>query len=333
MHICILLYLKSFICAYLKPTIAIDNYISSYMSFNLGAATARAMNIPRNFESKRCSSKPNIGPSMKGKGKNKARDRDLWGLDSDDDSSLYGRSLPATFAFESDLFVSPTNPLTFQKEIKPRNAAQEKYMKLLETPSPPIVVAVGPAGVAKTYLCNAIGIQKLLNGQVDKLIITRPAVSVAEQLGHLPGTLEEKMDPWMRPIYDVFYKFVSPQKVQAMIQKQQIEICPLGFMRGRTFDNAWICADEMQNSTPEQMLMMLTRIGKNSKLVITGDPAQHDRGFERNGLVDLLRRLDTTSEEAYHDIHVCQFTHEHVERHPVIKKVLKLYGTHHVPSS
>lgn len=276
---------------------------------------------------------------MKGKGKSKARDRDMWGMDSDEEY-IYGRSLPNSFPthfpFENDFVggssVSAAPSMQF-KDIRARNPAQEKYMKLLESPNPPIVIAVGPAGVAKTYLCNAIGIQKLINGSVDKLIITRPAVSVAEQLGHLPGTLEEKMDPWMRPIYDVFYKFVSPAKVQAMIQKQQIEICPLGFMRGRTFDNAWICADEMQNSTPEQMLMMLTRIGKNSKLVITGDPAQHDRGFERNGLMDLMKRLDIESEQEHHDIRVCQFTHEHVERHPVIKKVLRLYGTNSPPSN
>lgn len=272
---------------------------------------------------------------MKGKGKSRARDRDMWGMDSDEE--IYGRSLGNHSLADSlpfnDIIGSGSFHQTHMKEVRPRNAAQEKYMKLLEAPAPPIVIAVGPAGVAKTYLCNAIGIQKLINGSVDKLIITRPAVSVAEQLGHLPGTLEEKMDPWMRPIYDVFYKFVSPSKVQSMIQKQQIEICPLGFMRGRTFDNAWICADEMQNSTPEQMLMMLTRIGRNSKLVITGDPAQHDRGFERNGLVDLMRKLNVDSQEEHHDIHVCQFTSEHVERHPVIKKVLKLYGANSPPSS
>lgn len=271
---------------------------------------------------------------MKGKGKSKARERDIWGVDSDEEM-MYGRSysssLPMTFSFDNDMATSHVSSMSI-KEIRPRNAAQEKYLRLLEAPAPPIIIAVGPAGVAKTYLCSAVGIQKLLNGSVEKLIITRPAVSVAEQLGHLPGTLEEKMDPWMRPIYDVFYKFVPVSKVQSMIQKQQIEICPLGFMRGRTFDNAWICADEMQNSTPEQMLMMLTRIGKNSKLVITGDPDQHDRGFERNGLTDLLKRLDVTSENQHHDIHVCQFTSEHVERHPVIKKVLKLYGAKDVPS-
>lgn len=295
----------------------------------MGSATLLSPHV-RNITlgATRCYSQLNVVAGMKGKGKIKARERNLWGIDSDDDmcgsSRSLGGSLPTMFHFDD---ISPASSLVSFKEVRARNEAQEKYIKLLEAPAPPIVVAVGPAGVAKTYLCSAIGIQKLLSGSVDKLIITRPAVAVAEQLGHLPGTLEEKMDPWMRPIYDVFYKFVSPSRVQAMIQKQQIEICPLGFMRGRTFDNAWICADEMQNSTPEQMLMMLTRIGKNSKLVITGDPAQHDRGFERNGLWDLMKRLNVQSEAIHHDIHVCHFGQEHVERHPVIKKVLKLYHT------
>jgi phosphate starvation-inducible PhoH-like protein len=180
-----------------------------------------------------------------------------------------------------------------------------------------------------------VGIQKLISGSIEKLIITRPAVSVDEQHGFLPGTLEEKMDPWLRPIYDVFYKFISPSQVSNLMMKQQIEICPLAYMRGRTFDNAWICADEMQNSTPQQMLMLLTRIGKGSKLVITGDPAQHDRGFERNGLVDLLSRMDMeeNKEHASSDIKTVFFTEDHVERNPVIKKILKMYKTKSVPSN
>lgn len=211
--------------------------------------------------------------------------------------------------------------------IKPRNERQAEYLRLLEAPNPPIVLAVGPAGVAKTYMCNAVGIQKLLNGSIEKLVITRPAVSVDEQHGFLPGTLEDKMDPWLRPIYDVFHKFISPQQCQDLIRKQKIEICPLAYMRGRTFDNAWICADEMQNSTVSQMLMLLTRIGMGSKLVITGDPQQHDRGFTVNGLNDFADRLNTCIDESTNaDIQVVQFTHADVERHPVIRKVLHLYG-------
>lgn len=277
-----------------------------------------------------------VGARMKGKGKGKARDRDIWGVDSDDD--FMGRSpggSASSYLMHEDMFLSSSfqKLVTGPKAIHARNPAQEFYLKVMEDPATSIVIASGPAGVAKTYLCNAVGIQKLLSGQVDKLIITRPAVSVDEQHGFLPGTLEEKMDPWLRPIYDVFYKFVSASQVNNMINKQQIEICPLAYMRGRTFDNAWICADEMQNSTPQQMLMLLTRIGRNSKLVITGDPAQHDRGFERNGLVDLLHRMNHDPEHtSFKDIQTVFFTEEHVERHPVIRRVLKMYKTNHVPS-
>ena len=276
------------------------------------------------------SSLPRVGrvSAMKGKGKSKARDRDIWGFESDEEI-MFGRSPKS---LPNSLYIEEIHVMaSHMKEVRPRNAAQEQYIKLLEGQHPSIVVAVGPAGVAKTFLCNAIGIQKLLNGEVEKLVITRPAVSVDEQHGFLPGTLEEKMDPWLRPIYDVFYKFITPQKVQMLIAKQQIEICPLAYMRGRTFDNAWICADEMQNSTPQQMLMLLTRIGKNSKLVITGDPAQHDRGFHHNGLQDLMHKLHHSQKEE-NDIKIIEFTEEHVERHPVIKRILKMYNAKTVPS-
>jgi len=207
--------------------------------------------------------------------------------------------------------------------MKARNPVQEKYIKLLDTANPSIVIAYGSAGTGKTLIPNSIGIQKLMEGKVNKLIITRPVVTEGpDQIGYLPGTLEQKMDPWMRPIYDVFYKAMSPQQVQNCIAKQQIEICPLAFMRGRTFENTWICADEMQNSTPNQMLMLLTRLGNNSKLIINGDPAQHDRGYDQNGLVDLLKRVQGKELD---DIKVVQFTDEHIERHPTIKTILKLY--------
>lgn len=250
--------------------------------------------------------------AMKGKNKSRSRDKD-W-LTSDDD--MYSRSSsPVWCEFGSYMKA---------QEIKARNPLQEEYISLLQSSTPPIVIATGPAGVAKTYLSNAIGISKLKDGSVKKLVITRPAVAAgSDGLGFMPGTLEEKMDPWLRPIYDVFYKFVSPKEVQNMIANQVIEICPLVFMRGRTFENAWICADEMQNSTPEQMLMLLTRIGSNSKLVINGDPTQHDRKYEANGLADLMIRLDKRPCE---DIKVVRFTEDHVERHPVIKTIIRMYS-------
>lgn len=254
------------------------------------------------------------------------RHRDtIFGMsDYDSDMEVYGSLGSVGSTSFSQSYTSMKKNV---EPIKPRNDRQALYLRLLEAPNPPIVVAAGPAGVAKTYLCNAVGIQKLLNGSVEKLIITRPAVSVDEQHGFLPGTLEDKMDPWLRPIYDVFYKFISPQYLQDMIRKQKIEICPLAYMRGRTFDNAWICADEMQNSTVSQMMMLLTRIGMNSKLVITGDPHQHDRGFTVNGLTDFTSRYDKHIDESiYNDIQIVNFTHEDVERHPVIRRILHMYN-------
>ena len=259
--------------------------------------------------------------------KRQQRHRDLVypmsDYESDCEGMIYGGgasygSLGSTISFTSRR-QEPT-------KIVPRNERQAAYLSMLETVDPPIIVAVGPAGVAKTYLCTAVGIQKLLSGAVSRLVITRPAVSVDEQHGFLPGTLEDKMDPWMRPIYDVFHKYVSPSYLKDLIAKGKIEICPLAYMRGRTFDDAFICADEMQNSTVSQYLMLLTRIGTGSKLVITGDPDQHDRGFAVNGLNDFLRRMDDCIDEKTTDnLRIVQFTNDDVERHPVIKHIINLY--------
>lgn len=254
------------------------------------------------------------------KAKNKVRMKERDWLTSEDE--FFSRSNSPVSSFTIDYNSSRMKARDIP--IKPRNAMQERYLRVLEDSSLPIVVAAGPAGVAKTFLCNAVGIKKLLDGEVDKLIITRPAVSVDEEHGFLPGSLEEKMDPWMRPIYDVFYKFVSPSIIKNMIAKQDIEICPLAYMRGRTFDNAWICADEMQNSTVDQMLMLLTRIGSNSKLIITGDPNQHDRGFRENGLNDFITRIDSHGGD--NNIEIVKFNAEHVERHPVIKHIINIYA-------
>jgi len=311
---------------------------------------------------------------MKGKNKSKSRSgRGLWAEDSEEDVFGHrfamddvptGGSLPSSVGLgnfygggggggggvvgsswkNSGVAAgvgagAGTDILKTPPPIKPRNSVQEKYLKLLTDKNPPILIATGPAGVAKTYLCTAVAIQKLIDGSITKLIITRPAVSVDEEHGFLPGSLEEKMDPWMRPIYDVFYKYMSPARVQALIAKQVIEICPLAYMRGRTFDNAFIIADEMQNCTTNQMLMLLTRIGKDSKLVVTGDPAQFERGFQQNGLIDLLRKMEKAAirktetgeppeeveEDASMGIQVISFTAVHVERHPIIRRVLRLY--------
>jgi phosphate starvation-inducible PhoH-like protein len=167
-----------------------------------------------------------------------------------------------------------------------------------------------------------MGVRMLQKGVVNKLILTRPAVSVDEEHGFLPGTLEEKMDPWIRPLYDVLYKYYTPKQITQLLEKQVIEICPLAYMRGRTFENSWIILDEAQNTLKSQMLMALTRIGHGSKLIVTGDPAQHDRGFESNGLSDLMYRMCKHPSD---EIAMVQFTEQDVERHPVIQKVLKMY--------
>jgi len=188
--------------------------------------------------------------------------------------------------------------------------AHRLYQVLLENPRIPIVIATGPAGTGKTMMaCRAAA------KHAQHIVLTRPAVSVDEQHGFLPGTLDEKMEPWIRPMKD------------ALSNKTKFEVCPLAYMRGRTFDNAWIIADEMQNSTPNQMRMVMTRIGKDSKLIITGDTGQYDRGFENNGLVDLLERLDEYSIPGLERV---EFSENDIKRHDIIKDILRMYGpTHH----
>ena len=204
--------------------------------------------------------------------------------------------------------------------INPRNLAQKRYLDLLVS-RVPVVVGTGPAGTGKTMLaCNAAS-RALVTGRVERLILTRPAVSVDEQHGYLPGSLDDKMEPWTRPLFDSLYRFMQPKKVRDMMYDRQIEICPLAYMRGRTFDNAWIIGDEMQNSTPSQMKMLLTRIGEDSKMVVVGDMDQHERGFEQNGLRDLVQRLEDDLE----DIVQVKFTESDVVRNEVIKQILKMY--------
>ena len=205
--------------------------------------------------------------------------------------------------------------------ISPRNLVQIRYKSLLENRLIPVVVSTGPAGTGKSLLaCNSAA-QALKQGHVNRIILTRPAVSVDEQHGFLPGTLEAKMDPWVRPLTDALGRHFRPQQIRAMMEDRLIEVCPLAYMRGRTFDASWIIADEMQNSTPNQMQMVLTRIGDGSKMVITGDPKQHDRGFETNGLMDLVTRLKP-SDQVQHVV----FTEAEIERHPVIKEILGWYA-------
>jgi phosphate starvation-inducible PhoH-like protein len=187
-----------------------------------------------------------------------------------------------------------------------------------------IVVTAGPAGTGKTYLAMLAAVRALREGAVDRIVLTRPAVEVeGEKHGFLPGDLNQKMDPWVRPLTDILREYYRPQDIAAMIEEQKIEISPLAFMRGRTFKTAYIIADEMQNSTPSQCKMLMTRIGENSKIVITGDVEQADRNRGNNGLMDLCTRLE---EGGVKGIAVCHLDNKDIQRHRIIDSVLKLYA-------
>jgi phosphate starvation-inducible PhoH-like protein len=206
--------------------------------------------------------------------------------------------------------------------ILPKNLTQEDYLALIDNPQKDIIFATGPAGTGKTMIAVLAAIRALKSGICKKIVVTRPAVSVDEQHGFLPGTLVEKMAPWTRPIFDVFEEYYSPKEIEAMIAENIVEIAPLAYMRGRTFKDAWILADEMQNATPNQMKMLLTRLGNNSRIIVTGDITQHDRGFEANGLKDFIARLSDRNT----CIGAVEFSKQDVERHPAVKEVLEIYG-------
>lgn len=209
------------------------------------------------------------------------------------------------------------------KFTKPKNNSQIYYTTLLTQKSKKIVVATGPAGTGKTLFATEYGVKMFLTGQYEKLIFTRPSVSVDEDLGYLPGTLEDKMAPWVRPIYDVLYSFITPKEVLSLMEDKIIEISPLGYMRGRTFKNCWIVADEMQNSSVSQMKMLMTRLGENSRLVVTGDLEQYDRINELNGLEDFLSKFKGKRSSSISSI---EFYKSDILREDVVKEVLDIYA-------
>jgi phosphate starvation-inducible PhoH-like protein len=244
----------------------------------------------------------------------------------DDDDTL--KSSPLKL-YQNMSYLSNKEKQNFEQQFhQPKNKSQELYIHLLQDKNKKIVVSNGPAGTGKTLFATECGIKFLLTGVYDKLIFTRPSVSVDEDLGYLPGSLEEKMAPWVRPIYDILYRFLSPREVSQMIEDKVIEISPLGFMRGRTFVNAWIVADEMQNSTVAQMKMLLTRLGENSRLIITGDLEQYDHNFEKNGLDDFLQRFKGKRSSS---ISSFEFERNDVQREEVVKEILDIYSGEVLP--
>ena len=229
--------------------------------------------------------------------------------------------------FTSEVNIIDFQPYLPQKKnrvvISARNANQKVYLHKLQDENISIVLAIGPAGTGKTMLAVQHGIKQLQEGVVDKIIVTRPAVSVDEDLGFLPGTLNEKMAPWTRPIFDVFLEYYKQQDINKMLEEGVIEISPLAYMRGRTFKNAYIIADECQNTTVNQMKMLLTRLGEGSKMVVTGDLAQADR-MNDNGLIDFCNLL--TGKKGLQHIDIVQFNAKDIERHNAVKEVLAVYG-------
>lgn len=216
---------------------------------------------------------------------------------------------------------------SYRKPIKqhvvllPKNKAQEKYIDALENPNINIVFGHGYAGSGKTYLATLYAIQCLKQGTIAKVVITRPNVAVDDKdIGFLPGDILKKMSPWTKPILDVFEEYYSTKEIAQLIEENVIELVPMAYLRGRTFKNSIILLDEAQNTTASSMLSALTRIGENSKMIVTGDTKQSDRG-KINGLSDFLGRFTENDHIA-----VCYFDKKSIERHQIITDILKLYG-------
>lgn len=209
----------------------------------------------------------------------------------------------------------------------PRTENQKQYVQLLESKQNQIIFVLGPAGTGKTLFACLAAIRELRAGNIEKIVLTRPAVTVEEDLGFLPGNIRSKMDPWTRPIFDVFLEHYHQREIDSMIQAGVIEISPLAFMRGRTFKRCFILADEMQNSSPNQMIMLTTRIGEGSQMIINGDLRQSDLG-RQNGLEMFLQKITQYSQTGknHTGIAVCSMKNIDIERSPVVSMVLNVLG-------
>jgi phosphate starvation-inducible PhoH-like protein len=206
-----------------------------------------------------------------------------------------------------------------KKVIAPKTLMQRRYIDAIERYD--LVFGVGPAGTGKTYLAVAMAVSALLSKRVSRIILTRPAVEAGERLGFLPGTLQEKVDPYLRPLYDALYDMIEAEKIDKLLERSTIEVAPIAFMRGRTLNDSFIIMDEAQNATPEQMKMILTRQGFNSKMVVTGDPTQIDLpSGQRSGLIEVIDVL-----RGVEGIRFVQFDDRDVVRHSLVQKIVKAY--------
>lgn len=208
------------------------------------------------------------------------------------------------------------------KPVKPKTLGQKAYVDAIREHM--IVFGLGPAGTGKTYLGMAMAITAFKNEEVSRIILTRPAIEAGEKLGFLPGDLQSKVDPYLRPLYDALYEMMGAESFQKNMEKGLIEVAPLAYMRGRTLDNAYIILDEAQNTTPAQMKMFLTRIGYHSKVIITGDATQKDLAPGTKSGLDIAQRVLHGIE----DIAFCQLTGKDVVRHPLVQKIVKAYETY-----
>lgn len=209
---------------------------------------------------------------------------------------------------------------TRRKTIVPRSATQIEYMRSLAKDD--VIFALGPAGTGKTYVAVAQAVSQLMSGSVQRLILSRPAVEAGERLGFLPGDMKEKVDPYLRPLYDALYDCMPPEQVERRMASGEIEVAPIAFMRGRTLADAFVILDEAQNTTPAQMKMFLTRFGQNSRMVVCGDPRQVDipGGDSFSGLADAVKRL-----EGVEGISVVRFNAADVVRHPIVGRIVQAY--------
>src|SRR5471030_896083 len=206
-----------------------------------------------------------------------------------------------------------------KKMLAPKTVNQRRYLEAIERND--LVIGVGPAGTGKTYLAVAMAVSALINKQVSRIILTRPAVEAGERLGFLPGTLQEKVDPYLRPLYDALYDMIESDRVEKLLERNAIEVDPIAFMRGRTLNDSFIILDEAQNSTPEQMKMVLTRLGCNSKMVVNGDITQIDLpSGRRSGLIDAAEVL-----KGVEGISFVQFDDKDVVRHTLVQRMVWAY--------